>query len=126
MGVSPAPRPATGQVADGVRPPDDNNLLEVRDLAKLFPITQGLFKRVVGHVRAVDGVNFTIPRGTPLGLVGESGCGKTTTSRMILRAFDPTSGQVLFDDRRLGWVDVMKLDNATLRQIRPNMQMIFQ
>src|SRR5215218_2217033 len=126
MGVSPAPRPLTGRLADGVRPPDDGNLLEVRSLVKLFPITQGLFKRIVGHVRAVDGVNFTIPKGKTLGLVGESGCGKTTTSRMILRAFDPTSGEVLFHDRRLGWVDITKLDDATLRQIRPNMQMIFQ
>jgi peptide/nickel transport system ATP-binding protein len=113
-------------LAEGVRPPDDANLLEVRDLAKLFPITQGLFKRVVGHVRAVDGVSFTIPKGKTLGLVGESGCGKTTTSRMILRAFDPTSGEVLFQDRRLGWVDVTKLPDVTLRRIRPNMQMIFQ
>jgi peptide/nickel transport system ATP-binding protein len=74
----------------------------------------------------VDGVSFTIPEGKTLGLVGESGCGKTTTSRMILRAFDPTAGQVLFQDRRLGWVDITKLDDAALRQIRPNMQMIFQ
>jgi peptide/nickel transport system ATP-binding protein len=126
MGVSPAPNPSTSRLAPGVPTPDNGNLLEVRDLAKLFPITQGLFKRVVGHVRAVDGVSFTIPKGKTLGLVGESGCGKTTTSRMILRAFDPTSGQVLFQDRRLGWVDITKLDDATLRQIRPNMQMIFQ
>ncbi len=103
-----------------------NSLLEVRDLSKLFPITQGLFKRVVGHVRAVDGVSFAIPKGKTLGLVGESGCGKTTTSRMILRAFDPTSGEVWFDDRRLGRIDVTKLDQASLRRIRPNMQMIFQ
>src|SRR5690349_7542402 len=114
------------QLPEGMPAPDDGNLLDVRGLSKLFPITAGLFKRVVGHVRAVDGVNFTIPKGKTLGLVGESGCGKTTTSRMILRAFDPTSGQVLFQDRRLGWIDVTKLDNATLRQIRPNMQMIFQ
>src|SRR5215211_535296 len=114
MGVSPAPNP-TSRLAEGVRPPDADNLLEVRDLAKLFPITQGLFKRTVGHVRAVDGVSFTIPKGKTLGLVGESGCGKTTTSRMILRAFDPTSGEVLFQDRNLGWVDITKLDAATLR-----------
>jgi peptide/nickel transport system ATP-binding protein len=129
MNVSPAPRPASRPASflpASTRPPDDGNLLEVRDLAKLFPITLGLFKRVVGHVRAVDGVSFTIPKGKTLGLVGESGCGKTTTSRMILRAFDPTSGEVLFQDRHLGWVDVTKLPDATLRRIRPNMQMIFQ
>jgi peptide/nickel transport system ATP-binding protein len=119
--VNIAPR-----LPDGVAQPDSANLLEVRDLAKLFPITQGFFRKVVGHVRAVDGVSFTIPKGKTLGLVGESGCGKTTTSRMILRAFDPTSGQILFEDKHLGWVDVTKLDQATLRRIRPNMQMIFQ
>jgi peptide/nickel transport system ATP-binding protein len=108
------------------RHPSPELLLEVRDLAKLFPITRGFFKRVVGHVRAVDGVSLTIPKGKTLGLVGESGCGKTTTSRMILRAFDPTAGEIWFNDRRLGWVDVTKLDQASLRRIRPNMQMIFQ
>src|SRR5918996_1467508 len=122
MGVSPAPtsppngtvaNPSTARLGAGVAMPENGNLLEVRDLAKLFPITQGLFKRVVGHVRAVDGVSFTIPKGKTLGLVGESGCGKTTTSRMILRAFDPTSGEVLFQDRRLGWVDVTKLPDVT-------------
>jgi peptide/nickel transport system ATP-binding protein len=106
--------------------PRSPNLLEVRDLAKLFPITQGFFKRVVGHVRAVDGVSFAIPQGKTLGLVGESGCGKTTTSRMILRAFDPTAGEIWFKDRRMGWVDVSKLDQRSLRRLRPNMQMIFQ
>src|ERR687891_1893328 len=108
MGVSHSPNPAS-RLAEGVRQPDDGNLLEVRDLAKLFPITQGLFKRVVGHVRAVDDVSFTIPRGKTLGLVGESGCGKTTTSRMIMRAFDPTSGDILFKDPGMGWVNVPEL-----------------
>jgi len=108
-------------------PPQDSRLLlEVRDLRKLFPITQGLFKRVVGQVRAVDGVSFSIPTGTTLGLVGESGCGKTTTSRLILRAFDPTSGDVWFNDRDAGWVNVPRLDQPALRRLRPNMQMIFQ
>ena len=89
-------------------------LLEIRGLKKHFPLTQGIvFKRTIGHVRAVDGVSFTIPKGKTLGLVGESGCGKTTTSRMILRAFDPTSGQVLFQDRRLGWVDITRLPDTT-------------
>src|SRR5881227_2768577 len=121
MGLSTAPVP-TG----GGEPAAGENLLEVRDLAKLFPITKGMFRKVIGHVRAVDGVSFTIPRGKTLGLVGESGCGKTTTSRMILRAFDPTCGQIMFDDRHQGWVDITKLDDAALRKIRPNMQMIFQ
>src|SRR3954466_3882239 len=114
MGVSPAPESVPSRLEPGVMPPDNSNLLEVRDLAKLFPITQGLFRKVVGHVRAVDGVSFAIPRGKTLGLVGESGCGKTTTSRMILRAFDPTSGQVLFDDKHLGWVDLTRLDESAM------------
>jgi len=121
MGVNALPRPTSDVPA-----PDNGNLLEVYDLAKLFPITQGLFRKVVGHVRAVDGVSFSIPKGKTLGLVGESGCGKTTTSRMILRAFDPTSGQIFFDDKQLGWVDITKLSEGALRRIRPNMQMIFQ
>jgi peptide/nickel transport system ATP-binding protein len=104
----------------------DGHLLVVDDLHKHFPVTRGLFKRVVGHVKAVDGVSFAITEGTTLGLVGESGCGKTTTSRMIMRAFDPTSGQILFKDRNLGWVDVPKLSPAQLKRLRPNMQMIFQ
>jgi peptide/nickel transport system ATP-binding protein len=112
-------------VRDG-RSVTDDVLLDVRDLRKLFPITQGLFKRVVGQVRAVDGVSFTIPRGKTLGLVGESGCGKTTTSRLVLRAFDPTGGEVWFNDRNQGWVDITRLAPDALRRLRPDMQMIFQ
>jgi peptide/nickel transport system ATP-binding protein len=104
----------------------DSDLLDVSALRKFFPITQGFLKRTVGHVRAVDDVSFTIPKGKTLGLVGESGCGKTTTSRLILRAFDPSSGAVWFNDRTKGWVDVTTLDSAALRALRPNMQMIFQ
>ena len=104
----------------------DGHLLVVDDLYKHYPVTRGLFKRVVGQVKAVDGVSFAITEGTTLGLVGESGCGKTTTSRLIMRAFDPTSGQILFKDRNLGWVDVPKLNPAQLKRLRPNMQMIFQ
>jgi peptide/nickel transport system ATP-binding protein len=77
-------------------------------------------------VKAVDGVSFRIPTGQTLGLVGESGCGKTTTSRLIMRAFDPTAGSILFRDTALGWVNIPQLDKVQLRRIRPNLQMIFQ
>ncbi len=110
-----------------IKPPGaEGNLLVVRDLQKLYPITRGFFRRVVGHVRAVDGVTFSIPEGKTLGLVGESGCGKTTTSRLILRAFDPTGGAIYFKDKNLGWVNIPDLDPLQMKQIRRNMQMIFQ
>jgi peptide/nickel transport system ATP-binding protein len=101
-------------------------LLEVIDLKKYFPIERGFFKRVVGHVKAVDGVSFHIGEGETLGLVGESGCGKTTTGRSILRAIPPTSGQVMFRDPRLGRVDVSMLEKEELWQVRLSMRMIFQ
>jgi peptide/nickel transport system ATP-binding protein len=100
-------------------------LLDVRDLKKHFPIQRGFTRRVVGHVRAVDGVSFTLREGETLGLVGESGCGKTTTGRVILRAYEPTAGQVLF---RQGdeMVDVAGLDPRGLKELRRQMQIIFQ
>jgi peptide/nickel transport system ATP-binding protein len=102
-------------------------LLEVKNLKKYFPIKKGfLLSRVVGHVKAVDDVSFYIHEGETLGLVGESGCGKTTTGRMVLRAYEPTSGEIWFQDRKLGRVDVSTLDPQQLRHIRQNMQMIFQ
>ena len=76
----------------------ENLLLEVNDLKMHFPIRRGLLKQVVGQVRAVDGVNFKICRGETLGLVGESGCGKTTTGRCIVRAYEPTSGELLYHE----------------------------
>ncbi|MEM7081024.1 MAG: dipeptide ABC transporter ATP-binding protein [Pseudomonadota bacterium] len=96
-------------------------LLEVTDLTKHFPIHKGLFSKVVGHVHAVDGVSFSIAPGETLGLVGESGCGKSTVGRTILRLYDPTRGRI-----RLGGTDITDLDNSELRQHRREMQIIFQ
>ena len=101
-------------------------LLEVQDLKKYFPIKRGFFKRTVGHVKAVDGVNFHIMEGETLGLVGESGCGKTTTGRLLLRAINPTAGDVLFTDPAKGRVNITNLDNEDLKQIRRSIRMIFQ
>ncbi len=101
-------------------------LLEVKHLQKYFPIKKGFFKRVVGHVRAVDDVNFYINEGETLGLVGESGCGKTTTSRCILRALTPTGGQILFRTEEGRVVDMATLPKDEIRPLRREMQMIFQ
>ena len=102
-------------------PSENNRLLEVVDLKKYFPVRNGLFSRVHGYVRAVDGVSFTIGRKETLGLVGESGCGKTTTGRTILRLVEPTSGDVLFEGE-----SVLKLDKTGVRRMRRNMQIVFQ
>ena len=101
-------------------------LLEVVELKKYFPIRRGFFKRVVGYVKAVDNLSFYINEGETLGLVGESGCGKTTAGRSLLRAIPPTSGQVIFQDPELGKVNVAELEHEQLIKVRRNMRMIFQ
>ena len=101
-------------------------LLNVRGLKKYFPISKGLLNRVTGHVRAVDDVSFTLDEGETLGLVGESGCGKTTVSRCILRAIDPTDGQVLYRTRDGAMVDLAPMSRQALAPLRRDIQMIFQ
>jgi peptide/nickel transport system ATP-binding protein/oligopeptide transport system ATP-binding protein len=97
-------------------------LVEVRDLVKHFPITRGvIFQRKLGAVRAVDGVSFDVLRGETLGIVGETGCGKSTTAKLIMRLSDATSGQVRFDGQ-----DITRLRGAALKAIRREMQIIFQ
>ena len=99
----------------------NDTLLRVDDLAVHFPIHKGVFSRVHGHVRAVDGVSFDIPRGKTLSLVGESGSGKTTTGRAILHLLEPTRGTVVFNGIKLA-----DLKRRELRALRKDMQLIFQ
>lgn len=101
-------------------------ILEVKNLKKHFPIVRGFTRRLVGHTKAIDGVSFNVAAGQTLGLVGESGCGKSTMGHCIMRGIEPTSGEVIFHDPKLGPTDVVKADPATLRQLRFNMQMVFQ
>jgi len=104
----------------------DEPLLKVNNLKKYFPIRRGFFKRIVGYVKAVDDVSLFVNQGETLGLVGESGCGKTTTGRCILRAINPSSGEIWFHDPILGKVDISKLDEKQLTLLHRNMRMIFQ
>jgi peptide/nickel transport system ATP-binding protein len=97
------------------------NLVEIKDLVKYFPVRGGLLQRTVAHVQAVDRVSFTIREGETLGLVGESGCGKTTIGRTMLRLIEPTSGEIRFDGS-----DILRLRGRELKAMRRNMQIIFQ
>jgi len=101
-------------------------LLQVKGLRKFFPIVKGMFRKVVGNVRAVDDVSFDVRAGETLGLVGESGCGKTTASRCILRALAPTDGQILFQRKDGSVVDLAPMKRPELRPLRSEIQMIFQ
>jgi oligopeptide transport system ATP-binding protein len=96
-------------------------LLEVHDVVKVFPVRGGILQRTVAQVRAVDGVSFEVRRGETLGLVGESGCGKTTVGRLILRLIEPTEGRIIFDG-----TDITRLDGGALKAYRRRLQIIFQ
>ncbi|MBX3011424.1 MAG: ATP-binding cassette domain-containing protein [Caldilineaceae bacterium] len=105
----------------------NETVIEVKDLQKHFPIIRGFFRREVGKVKAVDGVSFTVKRGETLALVGESGCGKTTTGRSIVRAIEPTAGSVLFQPTSdAAVVDLTTLAKEELRQTQRHLGMIFQ
>ncbi|MBA1336794.1 MAG: Oligopeptide transport ATP-binding protein OppF [Firmicutes bacterium] len=99
----------------------DSNILEIKNLKVYFPVKGGLLPKAVGFVKAVDGIDLTIKRGETLGLVGESGCGKSTTGRAILRLIEPNEGNVLFEG-----IDILKLNKIGLKPLRKKMQLIFQ
>jgi peptide/nickel transport system ATP-binding protein len=115
----------SGRLTNGATLPAGAALLDVRGLKKYFPIRRGLLQKTIGYVKAVDDVTFFLNRGETLSLVGESGCGKTTTSRCILRAITPTAGQVLLSDND-AVIDVATVARSKLPSLRRQMQMIFQ
>jgi oligopeptide/dipeptide ABC transporter ATP-binding protein len=105
---------------------DNHVILEVKDLKQHFPIHRGFLQRVVGYIKAVDGVSFSLREEEVLGLVGESGCGKTTLGRTILRLYDPTAGQIRFRKHDGDWVDISKISQKEMKPLRREMRMIFQ
>jgi oligopeptide/dipeptide ABC transporter ATP-binding protein len=104
----------------------NNTILEVKNLKKYFPIRKGLLQRTMGHVRAVDDVTFKIQENEVLGLVGESGCGKTTVGRTILRLYEPTEGEIWYNDTDGNRVDIANISQKEMKPLRRQMRMIFQ
>jgi peptide/nickel transport system ATP-binding protein len=105
----------------------NESVIEVKELHKHFPVMRGFLRREVGQVKAVDGVSFSVQRGETLALVGESGCGKTTTGRCIVRAIEPSAGAVLFrphGDKQA--IDLTTLEKEELRQVQRHLGMVFQ
>jgi oligopeptide transport system ATP-binding protein len=96
-------------------------LLQVKGLKKYFPITGGILSKKIGEVKAVDDLSFTVYKGETLGIVGESGCGKSTTGRMLLRLIEPTEGSIIFEDQ-----EITSLSKQEMRKIRRDMQMVFK
>src|SRR4051812_34406587 len=122
MNATKAQEPTAAPAAQAKDGKSRETLLSVRGLKKYFPITSGmLFQRTVAAVKAVDGLDFDVFRGETLGLVGESGCGKSTTGRTILQLYRPTAGSVMFEG-----VDLATVKGEKLRKMRKRMQMIFQ
>ena len=119
-------------MADNTPKKDENLILEVTGLKKYFPVMGGVMRKVVGYVKAVDNVNFFVREGETLGLVGESGCGKTTAGRAMLRIYEPTAGDIKFKSRSLStsgtpeWVNIQDLDKRQLKTMRQDISMIFQ
>jgi peptide/nickel transport system ATP-binding protein len=111
---------------DQAKTTGDHILLEVKGLRKYFPIKKGFLRKVIGQVRAVDDVTFHISKGETLSLVGESGCGKTTTARCIMRAYPPSGGQILFTSSSGATADIATLSEPQMRPLRRDIQMIFQ
>ncbi len=107
-------------------PKNDNLILKVDNLKMHFPLRRGLMQKVVGTIKAVDGISFELKENEVMGLVGESGCGKTTVGRALLRLYDPTDGEVMFHKEDGDWVDVAKVNNREMKELRKEMRMIFQ